>query len=304
LCKIILKKYSTYILVTLCVLFWSGNFVLGRFIKDDISPIELAFFRWFFVAILLLPSLFFIDIKRAIHLIKSHFIVVSFLAILSVSLYNTVLYLALQSTLATNALLINSSTPLIIIILSSFILKTNINRIQIIGILISTFGVSFLILKGNLESLTSLEFHEGDFWVMFCAFTWALYSVLLKFKPKGYTNSELFVTNMYVGFLFLLPVYLFQGYSLESQISHVQNYWYFFIYISLFTSILSYIFWTMGIEKIGASKTGQFVHLMPLFGSILAFIFLGETLQMFHIVGAFFIGVGIYLSIFLMRKDT
>jgi len=304
LCKIILKKYSTYILVTLCVLFWSGNFVLGRFIKDDISPIELAFFRWFFVAILLLPSLFFIDIKRAIHLIKSHFIVVSFLAILSVSLYNTVLYLALQSTLATNALLINSSTPLIIIILSSFILKTNINRIQIIGILISTFGVSFLILKGNLESLTSLEFHEGDFWVMFCAFTWALYSVLLKFKPKGYTNSELFVTNMYVGFLFLLPVYLFQGYSLESQISHVQNYWYFFIYISLFTSILSYIFWTMGIEKIGASKTGQFVHLMPLFGSILAFIFLGETLQMFHIVGAIFIGVGIYLSIFLMRKDT
>jgi len=285
-------------------LFWSGNFVLGRFIKDDISPIELAFFRWFFVAIFLLPSLFFIDIKRVIHLIKSNFIVVSFLAILSVSLYNTVLYLALQSTTATNALLINSSTPLIIIILSSIILKSHISKIQILGILISTFGVSFLILKGNFESLASIEFHEGDFWVMFTGFAWALYSVLLKFKPKGYTNAELFVANMYVGFLFLLPVYLFQGYSIQSQISHVQNYWYFFIYISLFSSILSYIFWTNGIEKIGASKTGQFVHLMPLFGSILAFVFLGEKLQMFHITGAFFIGVGIYLSIFLMRKKN
>jgi drug/metabolite transporter (DMT)-like permease len=285
-------------------LFWSGNFVFGRFIKDDISPIELAFFRWFFVAIFLLPSLFFIDIKRIMHLIKSNFIVVSLLAILSVSLYNTVLYLALQSTTATNALLINSSTPLIIIILSSIILKTDISKTQILGILISTFGVSFLILKGDFESLTSLEFHDGDFWIMFCAFTWALYSVLLKYKPKGYKNSELFVANMYVGFLFLLPVYLFQGYSLESQISHVQNYWYFFIYISLFSSILSYIFWTRGIEQIGASKTGQFVHLMPLFGSILAFIFLGEKLQMFHIIGALFIGLGIYLSIFLIRKNV
>ncbi|MDC0933242.1 DMT family transporter [Arcobacteraceae bacterium] len=299
-----MKKYTTYILVTLCVLFWSGNFVLGRFIKDDISPIELAFFRWFFVAIFLLPSLFFIDIKKIIELIKSNFIVVSILAILSVSLYNTVLYLALQSTLATNALLINSSTPLIIIILSSIILKTNINKIQILGILISTFGVSFLILKGNFESLTSLEFHDGDFWIMFCAFIWALYSVLLKFKPKGYKNSELFVANMYVGFLFLLPIYLYQGYTMESQIAHVQHYWYFFIYISLFSSILSYIFWTNGVEKIGASKTGQFVHLMPLFGSILAFIFLGEKLQMFHIIGAVFIAIGIYLSIFLFRKDT
>jgi drug/metabolite transporter (DMT)-like permease len=277
--------------------------VFGRFIKDDISPIELAFFRWFFVAIFLLPSLLFIDIKRIIHLIKSNFIVVSMLAILSVSLYNTVLYLALQSTTATNALLINSSTPLIIIILSSIILKTHISKTQILGILISTFGVSFLILKGNFESISSLVLHDGDFWIMFCAFTWALYSVLLKYKPKGYKNSELFVANMYVGFLYLLPLYLFQGYSLESQISHVQNYWYFFIYISLFSSILSYIFWTNGIEKIGASKTGQFVHLMPLFGSILAFIFLGEKLQMFHIIGALFIAIGIYLSIFLFSKN-
>jgi len=298
-----MKKYTTYILVTLCVLFWSGNFVLGRFIKDDISPIELAFFRWFFVSILLLPSLFFIDIRRVIKLIKSNFLMVSLLAILSVSLYNTVLYLALQSTLATNALLINSSSPLIIIILSTFILKTNINKIQIIGILISTFGVAFLVLKGNLESLSSMEFHTGDFWIMFCAFVWSLYSVLLKFKPKGYKNAELFVANMYVGFLFLLPVYLYQGYSLESQILHIENYWYFFIYISLFTSILSYLFWTRGIEQIGASKTGQFVHLMPLFGSILAFIFLGEKLQMYHIIGAIFIGLGIYLSIFLIKKN-
>ncbi len=298
-----MKSYQVYILVTLCVLFWSGNFVLGRFIKDDLEPLELAFFRWFFVVILLLPSLLFINIKKVFELIKSNFIIVSVLAILSVSVYNTFVYLALQSTTATNALLINSGTPLIIIILSALILKTKITKIQLFGILLSTFGVSFLILKGDFNSISSLEFHNGDFWIMFSGFAWALYSVLLKFKPKGYKNSELFIANMYIGFLYLLPVYLFQGYNIETQITHIENYWYFFLYVSLFASILSYIFWTTGVENIGASKTGQFVHLMPLFGSILAFFFLGETLEAFHILGGLFIATGIYLSIFLKIKD-
>ena len=299
-----MKSFQVYILVTLSVLFWSGNFVFGRFIKDDITPIELAFFRWFFVVLFLLPSLLFIDLKKVYELIKSNFIIVSVLAILSVSLYNTILYLALQSTTATNALLINSGTPLVIILLSALILKTTISKMQIFGILLSTFGVAFLILKGNFNSISSLEFHAGDFWIMLGGSCWALYSILLKFKPKGYKNSELFIANMYVGFLFFLPVYLLQGYSIQSQIVHIEENWYFFIYISFFASILSYIFWNTGIENIGAAKTGQFVHLMPLFGSILAFIFLGETLEGFHIIGGLFIALGIYLSIFLKKEES
>ena len=299
-----MKNYKVYILATLCVLFWSGNFVLGRFIKDDLEPLEMAFFRWFFVVVLLLPSLLFINLKNVFRLIKEHFFITSLYAVISVSTYNTLIYMALQSTTATNALLINSSVPIIILILSAIILKTHISLLQIGGIILSTFGVIFLILKGNFSNLAALDLHEGDFWVMLTSLLWALYSVLLKYKPRGYKNFELFIANMYLGFFFFLPFYLLGGYTLEQEIQQVKNNWHFFLYVSLFASISSYILWSYSIEHIGASKTGQFTHLMPLFGSILAFIFLGEVLEGYHIIGALFIAFGIYLSIFLRHSKT
>lgn len=286
----------------LCVLFWSGNFVLGRFIKDDLEPLELAFFRWFFVVIILTPTLFFVNLKNIFKLIKTHFILMSSIAILSVTLYNTIVYTALQSTTATNALLINSFTPILILILSIVILKNTITPFQIIGVCFSTFGVIFLVLKGEIDTLLNLDFHSGDFWIIFSSISWAIYSILLKYRPKNYTNTELFLANMYLGFIYLLPLFFYQGYSFETEIINLKNNWYFFLYVSLFASILSYIFWNIGVDNIGPSKTSQFTHLMPLFGALLAYIFLGEKLEAYHIIGAVLIATGIFLSLFLKQK--
>lgn len=293
-----MKPFKVYILVSLCVLFWSGNFVLGRFVKDDIDPLELAFFRWFFVIVLLLPSFYFVNIKRILKLTKSHFFIVSAMAITSVTLYNTIVYTALQTTTTTNALLINSGTPILILLLSIIILKTLITKLQILGVFLSAIGVIFLILKGDVNTLLNLDFHHGDIWMIFSSISWAIYSILLKFKPKNFSNSEFFVANMYVGFIYLTPLYFMQGFTIESQIMLISEYWHFFLYISLFASILSYIFWNIGVDNIGAAKTSQFAHLMPLFGSILAFVFLGEELKSYHIIGALLIALGIYLSLF------
>lgn len=299
-----MNKHKVYILLALCVLFWSGNFVLGRFIKSDIQPIELAFFRWFFVLLFVFPTLFFIDLKKMFRIFKENIFIMSLLSLLGITIYNTVLYLALQTTTATNALLINSSTPIIIIVYSYLILKTNISKIQIIGVIISTLGVLFLVLKGDLLSVLTLKFTQGDIWIIVCANLWALYSVLLRFKPKGLKNIEMFISFVVLGFIFLLPVYLYQGYSLEQEINQIKDHWYFFLYISLFTSVASYYFWHLGIDTIGAHETGQFTHLMPLFGSLLAFIFLGESLQGYHMMGAVLIAIGIYFSLFFKRLKS
>jgi len=296
-----MKKYSVYILVGLCVLFWSGNFVLGRFIRDDIHPVELAFFRWFFVCIMLLPAFYYVSFSNVIGLIRSHFVTTSVLAILSVTFFNTILYTALQTTTATNALLINSSVPIMILILSALILKNDVSNRQVAGIALSTVGVVFLILKGDFGSVATLNLSHGDFWMLASSLSWALYSVLFKLKPEGYSSAEIFVANMYMGFLYLLPIYFAQGYTLHAEALLLENYWPYFIYVSLFASILSYIFWNKGIDRMGAAKTGQFTHLMPLFGAILAYVFLGETLKFFHIVGALLIGAGIYTSLFLAK---
>ncbi|MGB5866407.1 MAG: DMT family transporter [Arcobacteraceae bacterium] len=291
---------KTYFLLILCVLFWSGNFVLGRYIKDDITPIELAFFRWFFVVIIVSP-IFIVRFKNIMSVFKKHYLILLFLAGLGISLYNTILYIALSYTTSTNALIINSIVPILILFLSFVILKQRILVHQTFGIVLSTIGVIFLVLKGDFSNILKLHFNQGDLLIIISAISWAVYSICVKFRPKELNNFEFFTTIVFCGFLLLLPFYLYQGYSFHHQIEVLEKNYLAFFYISVFTSCLSYYFWHYGIDHIGASKTGQFVHLMPIFGTILAYIFLGERLMHYHILGALAIALGIYLSLFYKR---
>ncbi len=294
---------KVYFLLMLCVLFWSGNFILGRFIHDEIAPIELAFFRWFGVSLVLLP-LFIIHFKNIIHVIKNNFIIMFTFALLGITGFNTFVYFGLQETTATNALLINSSVPMLIVFLSAIIIKTKISKKQIIGIILSTIGVVFLVLKGDISKILSFEFNKGDFWIILAGFDWALYCILLKFKPKELKGMEFITAIVFLGTFVLFILYILFGYDLNSGVTHISNNYMIILYLIIFPSILSYIFWHKGIHEIGAEKTGQFTHLMPIFGSFLAFVFLGETLELYHLFGIAFIAFGIYLSLFFKSKKS
>jgi drug/metabolite transporter (DMT)-like permease len=290
-----------YILLVLCVLFWSGNFIIGRYVHEEISPISLALFRWIGAALLMLPFLIF-NFSHIFKVFKENFLILSLLSILGISAFNTFLYIGLQDTTATNALLINSSIPVLILVFSFIILKIAINFKQFIGIVFSTFGVIFLIIKGDFSTLTHLQHTQGDIWVILSSLTWALYSTLVRFKPKALSDMQFFTTIVYIGLFWLGIAYVFVGGNFSKDIVHVKDFWWVFVYISLFTSVLSYYFWHQGIHTIGANKTGQFTHLMPLFGSILAYLFLKEHLMSYHIFGALFIAFGIYLSLFSKKE--
>jgi len=290
-----LKKI--HILLTLCVLFWSGNFIVGRYINESIDPLQLSLFRWLGVALILSPLLIK-DFANIFKVLRHNFVILNILGILSVTGFNTFLYFALQTTTATNALLINSIVPIEILILSFFILKIKIAFKQFIGIVLSMLGMMFLVIKGDISILQTMEFNIGDFWVLVAGLVWAFYSVLVKFKPKELSGLSFLVTITYIGLFWIFMIYLFNGYSLSNDIVLVQKYYLVFGYISIFASVLSYIFWNMGVQKLGANQTGQFTHLMPLFGSILAYIFLGEVLHLYHFIGAVVIMIGIYLSLF------
>jgi len=292
---------KTYFLITLCVLFWSINFVIGRFIIDDITPLELAFFRWFFVFLMIAPILI-IRHKNILYSLKQNFKILTILSILGITAFNTLLYFGLATTTSTNALIINSTVPILVLLMSYFILKQRIKLYQTTGIILSTFGVVFLILKADISNIFTLEFNQGDILVIISSITWALYSVLIKFKPKDLNDFEYFATIVAIGFILLLPLYLYQGYSIQKEVEVLKNNYLIFLYVSIFASITSYYLWHYGIDKIGASKTAQFTHLMPIFGIILASIFLKETLENYHLLGAILIAIGIYLSLFY-KKD-
>ena len=286
----------------LCVLFWSGNFIIGRQIYEDVEPIQLAIFRWSGVAVLVFPVLL-VNFSNIIKVVKNNFFILNVLAILGVSGFNTILYVGLNYTKATNALLINSFIPILILIFSYFILKSKISQIQLVGIFLSTVGVVFLILRGELSSVAMMELNYGDIWVVVATFIWALYSVVVKFRPKELSDFQFFTTIVYIGLFWLILVYLLMGHSFVKDVTLVEKHYLSFSYIVIFPSILSYYFWHIGISKIGANRAGQFTHLMPLFGSLLAYIFLDEKLSLYHIIGAILIGLGIYLSLF-KKKET
>lgn len=293
---------KTYILLTLCVLFWAGNFVLGRFIKEDISPYEMAFFRWLFVLVIVSPILI-IRFQNIYKTFKKNYLILLTLSALGITAYNTFLYIALTMTTSTNALMINSTVPILVLVLSFLILKQKLILHQLFGIVLSTFGVSFLILKGDISNILSLDFNQGDLWIMLSSLSWAFYSVLIKFKPKTLNNFELFAILVFLGFIILLPIYLYQGYSFQHELVILKSNYLSFIYTSVFASCLSYYFWHYGIDHIGAAKTSQFVHLMPVFGTTLAYIFLNERLMSYHLIGAIFIALGIYLSLFYKKES-
>ena len=294
---------QVYLLLVLCVLFWSANFVLGRFVAGVIEPWELAFFRWFGVFVVTLPFLI-IHIKKIWAALKEHFGMLLLLSTLGIAAFNTLLYIGLQKTTATNALLINSSIPIVILLLSFLILKTEISSRQVVGIVLSTLGVIFLVLKGDMKSILTLSFNQGDFWVIASSLCWASYSVLVKFRPKSLSSFEFFITTVALGVVMLLPFYLAQGYTLEREVMVLTHYTWVICYVVFFTSILCYFLWHKGIAQIGADKTGQFTHLMPLFGSFLAYVFLGERLEWYHLGGIFLIFGGIYLCLFVKKVSV
>ena len=292
-----------YFFLLLAVLFWSGNFVLGRYVSVSISAYELSFFRWFFVLLILSPYIF-INYKRIKTIFLKNPVLYIFSGILGVSCYNTFVYFGLENISATNALLINTSTPIFIVVLSFFIFRNKISKIQVLGILISSFGVLYLILQGSLEAFLNLEFTKYDLWIILACISWALYSIFLKFKPKDLKALDFISIIVIFGVMVLFLGKLIFGFNFEYNFLHDQSLALTLGYVAIFPSILSFLFWNKATYEVGATKAGQFAHLMPLFGSFLAYVFLGETLEYYHLIGFLLISMGIYLSIFYKKSLT
>ena len=291
-----------YIFLVLAVLFWSGNFITGRYISSSIEPMQLSFYRWFFVLILLLPYIV-INYKNLMRGFKKDSLLLVVFGAFGIAGFNTFLYYGLQTTTATNALLINSSTPIFIILISSIIFRTLITKVQFFGVIVSTIGVLYLILKGDINHILELKFTPGDLWIVAAALDWALYSVLLKFKPKDLSSFEFLTITTIIGVIILYVAFISQGFTLKFSFLQNNDILYSLIYIVIFPSILSFYFWNMATIEIGANKAGQSAHLMPIFGAFLAYIFLDEVLQFYHMVGMILIALGIYLTMFLKKAN-
>lgn len=287
-------KLSPYLLLVLTTLFWSGNFVLGRAVHQIFPPIALSFWRWAVALAILLPFVWR-RVRQQWPLLLQHWKSLTLLSILGVANFNTLVYTGLQSTTATNAVLLMSATPVIIVALSFLLLRLPVTGKQILGIGASLLGVLVIITKGNLQTLLTQRFNHGDIWIMAAVLSWALYSVCLKWRPSGLHPLTLLATTMIIGVLVLAPLYgwdLSRGAAFKINAVTVAS----IAYIAIFPSLLAYVFWNRAVAELGPNRTGQFLHLMPAFGAMLSFLLLDEQLYLFHLVGIGLIALGIYLA--------
>lgn len=284
-----------YLLLTLTTLFWAGNFVLARAFSVDIPPITLAFVRWTLAFIVLLPFAL-PTIYRHGAIIRQYWPRLFLLGALSVGSFNTLAYIGLQSTTALNGSLMQSSMPIMILCLSALVLREPASSKQWAGVLISLVGVLVLISQGNIEVLSAFDFNVGDLWVLLAMFVWACYSLALRWKPKEMSGFAFFSVSLTVGVFLLAPLSLLEL-DRAIQIKWDTDLYLLLSYLVVFPSILAYLFWNYGVEKLGAHKAGLFIHQVPVWGILMSVFFLSEQVQAFHLWGIALIFTGIYLAV-------
>ena len=276
-------------------LFWSGNFIVGKAATIyEIPPFSLNFFRWLFAGIILLPFTFKeIFLKK--NYIKANIGLFIILGITSITVFNSIVYYSLYFTQVITGVLMISTIPVWIILISSLLKIEKTNIYQIFGILLSLIGVVAIITKSDLEVIKGLEFNKGDLSIIVAMFSWAIFSTLLKKKKLKVSQITLLQVVIIFGLIFLTPIYIIEL-LLGNYIILDKPFFLTLAYVVIFPGLLSFLFWIKGISVIGANRSGIFLHLMPIFGSVFAIIIFKEKIMFYHLIGAIFIIFGIRIS--------
>jgi len=292
---------SAYLLLVLSVLFWSGNFVVARGIHEVMPPVTLAFFRWALALVIFLPFTFRKLVQNR-NLIIKNWGWIALLGLLSVTGFSLFIYMALNETSVVNTALVNSFYPVLIVVGSWIVFNDRITLRQGIGVFASLSGLMWILSKGQPAVLMELRFAEGDLWTLAAGASWALYSVFLRKKPPELDHFTFLAAMMVVGTLCLFPIFLWEinNTGLPRYLPHAFGG---VLYVAVFPSILSFLCWNRGVERVGANRAGIFVHLIPVFSILMAVILLGERLSLFHIPGMALIFSGIFLTTFAGRSS-
>jgi drug/metabolite transporter (DMT)-like permease len=290
-----MQNTKAYIMLVCASLFWAGNFIVGKYaFLTDIPPLSLVFYRWTLVWFILLPFTYKEIIKYK-DIIFHNLPLLFLLGFTSVGLFNSFTYLALIHTQVINASLFNAAIPAIIILLCFLFKVEKTNKFQILGLIISVLGIIAIITKLKVDILLSLNFNKGDLIMVGGVLTWGIYSTLLKRKKFTLPLLTLVHVICTLGLISVLPQFLYE-YTNGQVIKFDINLIYTLIFLALFPSIGSYYCWAGAVSIVGANRAGISLSLIPLFSTIFAIAIYDEKFQLFHLIGAILIILGLFLS--------
>ncbi len=275
---------------------WSGNFIIARGLNESIPPISLAFWRWVVAVIVFLPfALKPLLAQRDV--IKEHIGYLAITALLGITTFNTLIYLAGHTTTALNLSLISITFPVFIVILSRFFFGEKITINKGIGIVLVATGVVLLVTKGNVSSLVNISFAIGDVWMLIAAIIFAVYSLLIRHKPEGLSIWSFQLSTFILGLVFLFPFFIWEYTTfptVEFDAKTVGS----ILYVGIFASLSAFVLWNKAIMVIGPTKAGMIYYTLPLFSGVLAYLILKEDISMVHLYSALLIISGILTANF------
>jgi drug/metabolite transporter (DMT)-like permease len=289
-----LDRYSPATMLTWTSLFWAGNMVVGRAVASSMSPLALSTSRWVIALIVLAPFCWRETVARRADILRSWRILL-LLAVMSTALYNSITYWALHYTTATNAALLNSTTPIWVMMASWMLLRETPSPRSLMGFVVSLAGVLCIVSQGEPGRLLSLAPNPGDLMMLTALILWGFYAVLLRYRPASLTPfCYIFVTGS-IGVVVALPFLIVEQAFFPAEtlswegIAAVA-------YFALFPTLLATLFYNHAVDRIGPVAASLFIHLVPLFGSVLAMAFLDERPGWQHLAGVMLVFAGILLS--------
>ena len=289
------KNKTAYIFLVFATLFWSGNFIVGKAASlFEIPPFTLNFYRWTFAWLILAPFTLKEIFQKKIYILNNIKLIL-ILGITSITVFNSIVYYSLNFTQVISGVLMISTIPVMIIFFCWILKIEKTNFYQILGVFFSLIGVVVIVTNADIDKLLNLNFNKGDLWMVVAMFSWAMYSALLRKKKFKLSQISLLQTIISAGLILLLPAYLIEmslGYRVNIHLPFILT----LTYVVLFPGLASFFFWIKGISVIGSNRSGIFLHLMPIFSTIMAMLIFKEEFMAFHLIGATSIIIGIILS--------
>jgi len=288
-------------LAVLATIIWSGNFVVARGVIKEIPPVALAFFRWSTGTIILTP--FAIGhLRKDWALIRPRWKYFFWLALLGVTLYNTLIYFAGHYLPAVNLALIGTtSSPLMSIALAAIFLKEALSPLRLFGIFVCLAGILLLLSDGSWAKLAGFHFTRGDVWILLAALTFAIYNILVRKKPTGISPLGFLLATFWFGTIMLFPMYLAESAN-SPAIQWNSSLIMVILYLGIGNSVLSFLFWNASIAELGAGRTALFGNLIPIFSTFEAVVFLHEEVSPIHFISGILVIGGLIIANLRIRK--
>ena len=290
-----MKNWQIWMLLILCNLFWAGNYVFGKYVISEITPLWLTFSRWVLALFFLFPIAYYFE-KLEWKTIKQDWLVLTCMGGLGIIGYNLLLYSALAYTTATNAALVSALNPGTIVLVSIFITGERISKLQAAGFFFSLAGVLIILTSGELTRLLQASYNRGDLLMLAAVLVWTAYSLLSrKLQTPPITATAV---SSALAVMMMIPFAASQGINLAAikplTLGGI-------IYIMLFPSVCSFVFWNLSVKAIGASKCGVFLNLIPVFTAMISVI-LGERITLAQLFGGLSVFLGVYLTTGMLDK--